>query len=72
MTARSGASARSSIRADAGNAVHLGILRVDQMDPARKTGLAQVTQDGMRPSEPSRGLAPTSATERGANSLSRR
>ena len=42
------------------SAVHLGILRVDQIDPARKTGLAQVAQDGMA----KRALAGARADER--------
>ena len=56
---------------DAGSAVDLAVLRVDEKDgpgnPASRRLVSTV-----RPSEPSRALAPTSATERGAKSLSRR
>ena len=56
---------------DAGQAVDLAVLGIDEVDRPGKPASRRF-RSTMRPSEPSRGLAPMSASERGSKSLSRR
>jgi hypothetical protein len=71
ITATSGTDASSSMRATQGMpsiSVWRGLTR--SMRPGKRA--ARRLRSTARPTDPSRGLAPTSAIARGANSLSRR
>ena len=71
ITTSSGTNGNLVEAADRGNAVDLGMMRIHQAEFALEFRLAILPRMA-RPTEPWRGLAPTSATERGDSRFFRR
>ena len=67
----SGAPGKRVIGFDGANARDLVVARIDEVDRAGKSAAEQIFSTA-RPVDVRRGDAPTTATDRGANSVSRR
>ena len=71
MTTTSGASGKIVVGFDGANALDLVVARIDQVNGAGKAAAAQIFEH-RPPRRGQRGDAPMTATDRGANSVSRR